>query len=379
MNNKYKRGDIIISMAVMVQPILIIMQHLFIVFFNMSVDATTSYRVAVTAILMLIAIAVSISRRSGIFAIGYFFAFFLLGLTMAIFPDNTPYLAKESTRYLLPVILPSFLCLMCVKDFAIVERVVYIISWVGALLMLLYFIALLIGNSIAMEYNMSISYAALLPMIILFLSRHFWSIIVSVVLFLEVLMIGARGPALYFLIFVILNLLHHRSNKTLFLIIFILIITFVLPQLIDWFSSLGIQSRTINMYQNEMIDDDSGRIGIRRFFIEKIMEHPIVGLGLYGDRLYDYDYCHNIILEILVDFGLLFGGIIVFSLFFYLIKTYILSSNRDRDILIAYTCALFLPLMTSTSYLIVSNLALLLGVFYLVRKNRYFENRRDYR
>ena len=370
MSSKDRRGDIIISIAVMLQPLLVVIQQAMILLFNMNTDTATFYRVIFTAVPMIPAIIVGISRKSVLFFFSYLITISLLGLTIAFFPDNTTFVISEGTRFLLPIVLPSLLCLICVSDIGIVESVVYTISWIEAVLLLILFSTIFFGNNIFVGYNMPLSFAALFPMIFLFESRRFWSIVVSIILFVGVLMIGARGPAFCFIVFVILNMLHNRGRFTLPLIVLLVLFAFYVPQVVDWISSFGIQSRTIDMYQNGMIDSDSGRREIRLFFINKLLENPIFGLGLYGDRLYGYGYCHNVLLELYLNFGIIVGSIIVISMIFYAIKTYRMSSNSDKDVLIAYFCAFLLPLMTSSSYLIENNLAMFLGLFYLEHEKK---------
>lgn len=367
MYSKYRRGDIIISFAVMSQPLLIMVQQVMILLFNMEAESTTFYRVILTAIVMVPAIIIGFSRKSVLFIFSYLVALSLMGFTMAFFPDNTPFVISLGTRFLLPVVLPSLLCLLCVKDLLIVERVLYIISWLVAMMVFVIFISLIIGFVIFKDYNMTFSYACLLPMVVLFARRQIWSIAASLVLFLTVLMVGARGPALYFIIFVFFDLLQHRNRWTPFLIIAIVTFAFFLPEITNWMSAIGINSRTINMYQDNTLTSDSGRATIQTFFINKLQNSPFFGIGLFGDRLHgDFVYCHNLILEILLNFGIPIGSIIIISLLFYVVKTYRHSSVQNRNKIIAYICALVLPFMTSGSYLINCEFATFIGLTYLI-------------
>lgn len=367
MNSKYRRGDIVISIAVMIQPLLIIVQHAMIMLFNMNADTTTIYRVVLTAIPMVPAIIIGFRRKSMLFFFSYFVALSLMGFTMAFFPDNTPFVISQGTRFLLPVVLPSLLCLLCVKDVIIVEKVIYIVSWIIAVLVLVFLISLITGFAAFVDYNMSFSYACLFPMVVLFSRRHIFSVTASLMIFVMVLMVGARGPALYFIIFVFFDLLQHRSRFTPLLIIAIVAFAFFLPEITNWMSSIGINSRTINMYQDDTLASDSGRSSIRSFFINLLLKSPFIGIGLFGDRIYgDYVYCHNLFLEILLNFGIPLGSIIIISIFIYVVRTYRHSSVQNRNKIIAYICALVLPFMTSGSYLIGGEFATFIGLTYLI-------------
>ena len=61
MNKKQLQGDFIISFAVMIQSLLIVLQTIMIGFFYMDADATTIYRVLLTAIPMIIAMIILLS------------------------------------------------------------------------------------------------------------------------------------------------------------------------------------------------------------------------------------------------------------------------------------------------------------------------------
>ena len=87
----------------------------------------------------------------------------------------------------------------------------------------------------------------------------------------------------------------------------------------------------------------------------------IFGKGLFGDRTFILDeyrdptYAHNLILELLVDFGLVFGTLIAQFVLFLIIKALIVSIKSKNLLLIKMSFAmisvLFVKHMISASFL----------------------------
>lgn len=371
MNKKQLQGDFIISFAVMIQSLLIVLQTIMIDFFYMDADATTIYRVLLTAIPMIIAMIITIKRNPSRFFIGMIIAFVLLILTIAFFPDNSLYVTSQGFRFLLPVIIPSFLCLSVVYDYSIVEKTLYVISWFSLALISLYVYGYFTGIVHIRGYNMAFSFACVLPFVSFYSHRKIYDYIICVFLFVIVIGIGARGGAFAMAIYVIFDVFQHKSKWRYAILILIMLFIALLPLLEGWFDSIGISSRTLNKMLDDDITSDSGRFGIWGFFWNRLLDQPIIGLGLYGDRgtYGTVPYCHNLFLEILIDFGFIVGGAGILIGLFELIKLYIHSSNINRNNIIKYFSALIVPLMTSGSYLISSDFAIFVGLCFLINKN----------
>ncbi len=371
MTKRQERGDQIIAFAVMIQSLLLVLQTVMIGFFQMDADSTTIYRVVLTAIPMIVAMVITLARNPVRFIVGYIVSVVLLLFTMAIFPDNTPFVMSQGLRFLLPVVIPSFLCLTVVYDFEIVERTLYIVSWLTFFLVLLYIFGFFLGIVSITTYNMAFSFACLLPFVSFYSHRKIYDGIVCFILFVLVIAIGARGAALCMASYVVFDLFQHKSRLRFLLIVIIVMFIVSLPLLNDWLYSIGISSRSLNMLLNGDITSDSGRATIRNYFLNELIEHPVLGVGLFGDRLLeDVAYCHNIVLEVILDFGIPLGGILLFVGLIKLMSLYFMSDRDHRNRIIGYFCALVLPFMTSGSYLINSEFAIFVGLCYLINKNQ---------
>lgn len=368
--NNIRKGDFFISFAVLIQSLLIILQHILIDVGGMREEETTTYRVILTAVPTIIAMLIAFKRNSARFIVVYALTIALLAFTYIRFPENMPWVTSDGLRFLLPVVIPSALCLMSIRDFNVVEKTLYVMSWGTAILVMYYIIQYFRGVFVIDSYNMSFSYGCLLPMLTLYSHRKPIDIVVSLIMFIAVLAIGARGTAIITLAYILMDSLLNHKKSTIFIWLGIALFIILLPFMSGLFESIGINSRTLSMFFEGNIAYESGRDEIRQLLIERLMEHPFSGLGLYGDRVVANGfYSHNIILEICVDFGLFFGFFIMLLLLLYLVRLFRQSDNEKRVMLFRYFSALVVPFMASGSYLVNSNFAIFIGVCYVLNKD----------
>lgn len=371
---KYKdnRGDYIISFAVIMQSLLMLIQLTMIDVFHIEHEVSTTFRVMLTAIPMIIAMMVSMSRNMKLWMATLFFVFLVFLFTLAVFPKNSEFILAQGVRFTLPICIPSLLCLCTIKRIEIVEKMIYIISWACVVVVVFYFIQYFRGVFFIDSYDMSFSYSCLLPMVVLYARKTKYSVIVSFVLFFAVLAIGSRGAAAYYLAFVVFDMFQSKSKWRWVPLFMGIVIMVLLPYLPTFFESIGLHSRTLSMLYGGSIDYDSGRGDIAAKCWDILMnESPFLGLGIFGDYVVIGNYCHNIFLEIMVDFGLIAGAALILFLISKLIRVYSHSIPEYRNKIMQYFCALILPFMTSGSYLISSDFWIFIGLCILIeRRNR---------
>lgn len=227
---------------------------------------------------------------------------------------------------------PLFLLLLIMRDFNLLMK--YLLK--GSLLVLclaitLFLFLLLIKSSKPVDY-MSFAYMMLSPIIICFVEGWrknkkllIWPIVSSFILFV----IGCRGALVTLLVFLMLcfckyYLFNKISMKYLVIKIFFLVGAFLivfnmgtlLRQLSDILVQIGFSSRTLEfmLLGNDVFIQSEGRNMIWNQAIENV---GILGKGLFGDRTVLLDeylnpiYPHNFILEILVDFGMILGPVLL--------------------------------------------------------------------
>lgn len=368
-------GDYIMCLAVFIQPVLVLMQHIMIDVFQMDPDVTTSFRVMLTAIPMLMAIGIGFSRSTIRFVIVYGIAVMALLITIAFFPDNEKYVRYEGLRFLLPLIIPSAVCLSTVEDFDVLKKSLYIMAWVAAVLVIYYMLSYFAGAFYIDTYNMSFSYGCLLPMIVLYSKKKLLPTLVSLFIFLTVVAIGSRGSAAIYIAYLIVDFfVSKRRGRWLVLAVGVLFVV-MLPVFTDFLSSVGLNSRTLGMLNEGEITNDTGRERIYTVCLDTVLTHPLFGIGLFGDRvLLEGSYCHNFFIEVLLDFGVIVGLSIFLLLTWLFLRALRATKMTNRDLLMVFTFGSLLPFMFSGSYLISNNVALWIG-FMLLLLGR---NKRDY-
>ena len=117
---------------------------------------------------------------------------------------------------------------------------------------------------------------------------------------------------------------------------------------------------------------------IRDGAIKCINSNWLIGCGLATDRLvlsqqlgvHDTTYCHNIILEVLLQYGIIFGIIILLFLARHLIKTIKITKTDTcaKKCLIVMIALGILPLLMSSSYLQWTPFFILLGLCSSINK-----------
>jgi len=373
MRDKAKRqsdtADYIICVAVLIQSALVIFQHILMGIFHIDPEETTVYRVVMTAIPMTIAIILAVLRKPILFIITYLIALSILLFHAVIFPSNLEYILDEGFRFLLPLVLSSALCLITVRDISIVEKSAEIVSWITALFVFIYVFAFLRGRFSIDSYSMGFSYGCLFPMLILYTRGRMLSKVVSIILFFIVLSIGSRGAAFVFVFFVAFDMFrsHNRFRWVAFAAGMLLVL--LLPEVISFLGTLGINSRTLFLLNEGNIYYTSGREEIYAQTITVLKDNLYLGLGLFGDRaILGGAYCHNLFLEIFVDYGFFLGTLIILLGIIALVVSYRASSSGYRTMWMIFALSGIFPLMATSSYLIYNPLAILIGYSVLVCK-----------
>jgi hypothetical protein len=215
----------------------------------------------------------------------------------------------------------------------------------------------LVGIS-ASEYNMSLSYYILVPVLVSldsFLRHSDKSSFIYFLLGLAVIiLVGARGPILSLLLFLVVffidNLSRNTLNKRFLMLSFIIIILFIFitpiaTQLVEITSYLGLSSRTLNSIVRGSITNLSNRDIIAEGLYALLLKSPISGVGFLGDLR-----SHNIILENLMFYGLPFGLLINFFLFLFIFYTVFINKGglNRRLLLIFFSYAIIDALLNLT-------------------------------
>lgn len=371
-----KYYDKILSFAVAANPLVAVVQEMLLNILYVAESFSTAFRVVSTAVLFVPAIFVCIRRNSILFFFTYLIAAFLIACTIIFFPQNIPPLLYEAFRFFFPTVLPTFISIACISNIEVFENIFYKTSKIVFLLMIMYVISVVLGYGNLSGYNMNLSYSLLLPAASLYSRKKIESIVASIILYIIIIVAGSRGAVLAFGIYILGDII--LFNKKNFIIVIPIVSLFLLnlADIVEWLAGLGITSRTINMALEGNISSSSGRDVIAETSLRLLSNNPLIGLGLWGDRLYAA-YAHNIFLEIYVDFGYLLGSFIIVALLIFISYIFVKSTRCNKRILFKYLCVIMVPLQLSHSYLLHIEFAILMGISVLLYKELKNNNNKE--
>lgn len=192
-----------------------------------------------------------------------------------------------------------------------------------------------------------------------------------------VLFMGARGPVVTLLVFIVGFFLYfykfksYQTFKRLLLVTIGIVVYFFMNPILLGLSfvsqSLGLSTRVLDsILVNEFINyqESNGRDDIYQdIWIAIQNDSSGLGYGLGGDRLFtSHVYAHNFEMEILVSFGLYIGGFLLLALFYIFLKCVL--KIKDSDTCAFWFCLFcfgFLPIQFSGTWINSPEFFLLLG------------------
>lgn len=199
--------------------------------------------------------------------------------------------------------------------------------------------------------------------------------------------LGTRGAVVCFLAFIVLMLLLFQKNKhpVLLTVLFLLIaVLLVFGGLLDWLHNFaeefGLSLRVLDKLESGSFGQSSGRESIARQVLEYIFLYPLTGLGIYSDRrVAGGHYAHNIVLELVIDFGLILGSLLFILLVILIVNAVLCVRRYEREndtaiILLAYISCGFFKLFLSGSYLNEDTLFFLIGYCFAILREERLRN-----
>ncbi len=206
----------------------------------------------------------------------------------------------------------------------------------------------------------------------------------------EILLGGSRGPLISVAILLVIMYFKYKNqlNKLVRALIvggiFVLIaLYFILGMqvLLAGFGSLlgnllgNTSSRTLQMLiggDAQDLLDNSGRTRLYSMAIDMI-KNGFFGYGAYGDRyvignVYWVGYCHNIFLELLIDYGWIIGGFLCITIVYRSLK--MITACEDESWWMSFVI-FFVPstkLLLSGSYWYLESFWACLAVYFMYRK-----------
>lgn len=311
------------------------------------------------------ALPVVLRRNKRRFLGAYSILTFVFLLHYLMFPENNMY-QNQLVFPLFAMCLPAFIYSFAIRDWQalrdVMRKASYIVFSLGLLLGLMVFG----GKASIGVYSMPLSYYLLLPAIAFIDEsldrRRIGDILAAFLSVVLILAIGARGPIMCIAAFAILKtmrfparLRHSHVFAYLCSILLVIMVALFFDELLmsmsRFLSRFGIDSRSIALLLQPGLDL-SGRDLLYSRVIAEIMDNPITGIGIGGDRrVLNGVYAHNLLIELVADYGIPLGSLFVLVLLGLMIR---FSHSRDkcqRNVFAMWLNISVIPLLVSGSYL----------------------------
>ena len=262
------------------------------------------------------------------------------------------------------------------------------------------------GEVIESTYNVDFGYKAAyvaLLFLIYFILEHrkfkkIVYLICTAIASFWIIIYGSRGSIFTFGVGVLLligfkiRILSKVKQIFIWLGSFILIIlassfyNILINGLLSILKTANINSRTITMILTGNFMDENGRDTISNMAINVIQNQGLLGSGAFGDRpvigpYYYWGYCHNIVLEFLIDFGVIIGTILLCLLAIKCIQYYFRCDDWKQAGIFVVLFSINLKLFFSDTFWGFEYFWLLISLLSFTghRKNKNQKRKRKYR
>lgn len=285
----------------------------------------------------------------------FFFILYLLGLLSGLVPQDISLIEKAS--YTLGICIPISIAFLVLSDnqnfLEAFRRVSYLIIVIGSSVLV---IAATAGLAHGGTYNMSIA-GMMLPCILLLIVSLANNYSIRDLLFVivgttSIFMGASRWPLISILTCIVLCVILFGKKRRALIILSIaavlLLLGFFWNEIISCinsvFTSLGISSRNLSILtEGSFLTSTSQRTDVLfPYYINLIFEKPILGWGLFGGWIQDGLGPHNMLLEIMLAFGVPLGLLI--SIAAVILPLIAIRRNRDAISciwLVVFYCMVF--------------------------------------
>ena len=318
----------------------------------------------------------------------------LIFLTYVIVPANRYFIISS-----LPLMFFSLLCILICNEKMRSIDYMNALEIASILLFFYWQITLLTGNfklEAGGEYSMSFGFSIVLPILFFIYSiknKKRIYILLTVISFFELLIYGNKSPLVSVVIYILIILLPDMKKNKVFhislyiigLIIAICIIKLYRENIFSFIYSVlqkyGYTSRSIRyLLFNRFFDlglQMNSRSYIYSMSISKVIESPLYGYGFKGDMaVLNGVYPHNIILELSLQFGVVFASIILIIFISSLIYSY--KYKREyKDIITIFLVYSLTQLAVSSSVWQVKEFWILINILWFIPNSNNLSKNTD--
>lgn len=291
------------------------------------------------------------------------------------FPRNDTVLDKLFITSLIQAV--PFLFFGLIINIEEVETVLYKVSVASLFVQLFYFWAFLrmigytsgdnlTGDQIVAAYMTLPHFLVVLWQT--FKKPNIFNVVLSVLGIVLMLSFSNRGSmvaiaffVLMYVLFVDRGSLKFKIGVSVFIVLVIVFFEPIVNALYTFTSNIGMSVGIFDRLFEGELDDSNGRSEIWSQLWPRLGD-SVFGLGIGADRVIVGTYSHNMVVEVLLSFGIVFGGIILVILFCLIIGAFLNASSKAvRAFILILFSSSIMKLMFSGSFIVEPYLYLLIG------------------
>ena len=284
------------------------------------------------------------------------FIFFSWLINQELFNNYT---VNYDFRLFISYCFPLFLLMASINSSKSVLERFYKYSWILFLVATISFLLFLTASKTLKDYSMSYGYAVM-PFTVIQLFKYnidkkikkMIDLIEVILSSLYIIVAGSRGPIVCIIVcFIIVFLFHERMTikRAIFIgtllvfgVVIILNLSTVVTNVINVLEIMNISPRTLYLIQMGRGTYDSGRDEIHETIIQNLNESPILGLGAFGAEA-KVSQAHGLFIDLLANFGYLFGTIIILLLLYNISKGIFKYRGTDGSELLLILSIMCIP------------------------------------
>lgn len=312
-------------------------------------------------------------------------------LELQIFPENASYIwgfdARSAITFIPENLFSAILLIipgLMVNDYEEFVNVLHKFARAGVVVgCIAYAVFVFKGRELNYD-DMNFSYTLCIMVCTLIATTRKRDFLFIVAGFLCMFIAGTRGPLICTIAAMVLKavVLNRNKKKTfVYVLAGVAAVVFVqmgwlglfINRLGDALASIGIENlRIIELYNEGSMSDSSGRNDLQEIVLQAIYQRPLLGWGVGADRLFlDGSYVHNIVLEAICSFGVVFGGLFLLALAVISVRALFSKNKNVKLIAFIFIVSIILKLFFSSSLFTCREFSLFFGICFggLVNKN----------
>lgn len=268
------------------------------------------------------------------------------------------------------IAIPIGIAVVSVSDKKIIYSYLLKYSYIAMFISVIYLTtSVATSNS---SYNMSFATYILIFVIIQWnelLSgnkRNPLTVVLAIYGLVFMLLYGNRGALISVVFFIVLKLCKCYNEKKYIYASIIVAIGFIIAynyeRLISFIAQLldenGRSSYSITRLVEGSFFESTAREQLISYYWELIKDKPLTGWGVYGGFIGEGLGPHNIVIELLLAFGIIIGGILAAFYIISFVKVVFTKSKQGTgyDLLLMYTAAIIMKFISSGQFLSTPNL-----------------------